>query len=399
MKRNKLLFRLTIAFSYLLVKLKFLQGLLPQKMKDRLPLGWNEPMFWLAFKSGGRKLHYDYYCQQREPDSYQPKVLVDEEYRLSEEEIRFFYEHGYLGPFTIMSPEEANLLKERLLERLENAESPIYPYSQGAYEILTKDKSKPTDEQMSNEKIAMRGMNFRDRYLDNPILLNLFKHPALTERCAQLLGPDLLLWRTQFFPKPPQSPGTPLHQASTYLLDNRKESVVNPPDVEDLFQLTCWFALTDATKENGCMTVVSGSSQEIHPIKFDVFDPSQAGKGKGRFGNLQIEIDYPINDQDVQAIEMKAGQFYIFSERAIHGSLDNQTDKWRWGVNGRVVPTNTRLYSPKMLKEGHSYSIARVDKIKLDNWKAALIRGEDRFGYNKLLTKPAMTKGETVGVN
>ncbi|WP_019504302.1 phytanoyl-CoA dioxygenase family protein [Pleurocapsa sp. PCC 7319] len=398
MKRNKFLFRLKIALSYLLVKLKFLQGLFPQRMRDRLPIGWNDQMFLTAFKSGGQKIYYDYYCQQREPNAYQPKVLVDEKYRLSEEDIRFFYEHGYLGPFTIMSPEEAKSVKDLFIEQIENTESPIYPYSQGAYEILTKDKSQPADERMSNEKIAMRGMNFRDRYLDNPILLNLFKHPALTERCAQLLGPDLLLWRTQFFPKAPKSPGTPFHQASTYLLDNRVESVVNPPDVEDLFQLTCWFALTDATKENGCMTVVSGSSQKIYPIKFEIFDPSKAGNGKGRFGNLQIEIDYPIHSDNIKAIEMKAGQFYIFSERAIHGSLDNQTNQWRWGVNGRVVPTSTRLYSQKMLSEGHSYSIAGVSKIKLDNWRAALIRGEDRFGYNRLLEESTKSQGEIVGV-
>lgn len=396
---NKFLFRIVIALSYVLVKLSFLQSLIPRRFKDKLPLGWNARMFWTAFKSGGQKIYGDYYCQQREPDSYQPKVLVDEDYRLSEDEIRFFYENGYIGPFTIISPEEAKLVKASLIESLENTESPIYPYSQGAYEIITKDKSQPADEQFSNKKIAMRGMNYRDRYLDNPILLNLFKHPALTERCAQLLGPDFLLWRSQFFAKAPNSSGTPFHQASTYLFDNGKESVVNPPDVEDLFQLTCWFALTDATKENGCMTVVSGSSKKVYPIKFEIFDPSQAGNGKGRFGNFQIEIDYPIHSDNIKAIEMKAGQFYLFSERAIHGSLDNKTDQWRWGVNGRVVPTNTRIYSQKMLSEGHSYSIAGVNKIKLDNWKAALLRGEDRFGYNRLLEESTKSRGETVGVN
>lgn len=387
MNSNKFLFRLKFAFSYILVKLKFLQGLLPKRIKDQLPLGWNNQMFWTVFKSGGGKVYRDYYCKQREPDSYQPKVMVDEEYRLSEDEIRFFYEHGYIGPFTIMSPEEVKSVKARLIEPLENAESPIYPYCEGFFEVQT------------NEEIAMKAMKSRDRYLDNPILLNLFKHPALTERCAQLLGPDLLLWRTQFFPKAPKSYGTPFHQASTYLGDNRKESVVNPPDVEDLFQLTCWFALTDATKENGCMTIVSGTGQEMYPLKIDLSDSSQPGKEKGRFGIHVLEYDYPINSKNVQAIEMKAGQFYIFSERALHGSLDNKTEHWRWAVNGRIVRTDTRIYTQKMLEEGHSYSIVGVNKIKLDNWKAALIRGQDHFGYNKLLEESTQTKGETAHVH
>ena len=396
---NKFLFRIVIALSYILVKLSFLQSLLPRRIKDKLPLGWNARMFGMAFKSGGQKIYPDYYCQLITPKSYQPKTIVDDKYRLSEEQIYSFYKNGFIGPFTIISPEEAESIKAHLVKQLENTESQVYPYSQGFFEIQTKDKSIPADKELSNRKIAIRGMNMRDRYLEDPVLLSLFKHPALTERCAQLLGPDLLLWRTQFFPKQPNSPGTPLHQASTYLLDNRKESVVNPPHVEDLFQLTCWIALTDATKENGCMTIVPGSSQEIYPMKVQVFDASKTDNVQNRFANLSIELDYPINSQNVKTIEMKAGQFYIFTERAIHGSLDNKTDQWRWAVNGRVVRPDTRIYTRNMFENGHTSAIAGVNKIKLDNWKAALLRGEDRYGYNRLLEESAKAKGETVGVN
>ena len=52
-----------------------------------------------------------------------------------------------------------------------------------------------------------------------------------------------------------------------------------------------------------------------------------------------------------------------------------------------------------MLEEGHSYSVEGVNKINLDNWKAALIRGQDCFGYNRLLEESAKAKGETTHVN
>ena len=83
-------------------------------------------------------------------------------------------------------------------------------------------------------------------------------------------------------------------------------------------------------------------------------------------------------------IEMKAGQFFIFSERAIHGSLSNQTDQWRWAVNGRIIKPDTRLYTDEMLREGHSYKVVGVSEINLDNWQTVLLRGKDTFGYNRL---------------
>ena len=37
-----------------------------------------------------------------------------------------------------------------------------------------------------------------------------------------------------------------------------------------------------------------------------------------------------------------------------------------------------------MLTQGHSYKVAGVSQIRLDNWQAVLVRGKDTFGYNRL---------------
>ena len=41
--------------------------------------------------------------------------------------------------------------------------------------------------------------NVRNRHLDLPLVAKICRHPALVERLAALLGPDLLLWRSNFF--------------------------------------------------------------------------------------------------------------------------------------------------------------------------------------------------------
>jgi non-haem Fe2+, alpha-ketoglutarate-dependent halogenase len=291
------LFRFQISFGYFLVKLKFLQRLLPQRVRTQLPLGWNERMFWTAFKSGGDKVYADYFCQLQAPDSYEPKVLVDQEYRFSEEQIKFFYENGYLGPFDLIPSDEMEQVREHLLNHI-HQESSVYSYSQGDYEI------KQNNQAGRNEDYVFKLMNSKDRHLDNPLLLSLFKKPAITERLAQLLGSDLMLWRTQFFRKYPGGPPTPWHQATTYLSDDLRSSVVYPPDQESLFQLTCWIALTDATKENGCMTILPGTHTKLCPIRTNNYYQKKPGKEQTELS--RIEVDYPIDDQDVKAIEMKA---------------------------------------------------------------------------------------------
>jgi non-haem Fe2+, alpha-ketoglutarate-dependent halogenase len=384
MLKNKFLLCLMVAISLILSKSKFLQQLLPQRLLKKLPLGWTDQMYWTVLKSRGQKVYVDIPCQLKQPQTYEPKEMVEDPYKLTEAQIQFFYENGYLGPFTLMSSTEAESLWQHLQQKLEK-ESTVYPYSKKAYVIDAQDRSSSKEGVRGNYETSLMAMNYRDRHLEDDTLQSLFKQPALTERCAQLLGSDLLLWRTQFFPKAPGEAGTPLHQASCYLLDNMKAPVVEPPDLSEIFQLTCWIALTKATKENGCMTVVRGSQKEIYPLKASrPFDTKNDEDQSKRFVTAKIEVDYSVKSEDVIPIEMEAGQFFIFSERALHGSLGNQTDQWRWAVNGRIVRPDTRLYTPEMLTEGHSHRVIGVSQINLENWQAISIRGKDTFGYNRL---------------
>ena len=102
---------------------------------------------------------------------------------------------------------------------------------------------------------------------------------------------------------------------------------------------------------------------------------------------MNLKIDYPGELPQPHYIEMKAGQFYLFTERVIHGSLKNKSDKSRWGLVGRIVTTSTRIYTKKMLEGVHHNKNLKLKNIKLDKWRAVLLRGEDRFGYNRYTEK------------
>lgn len=50
------------------------------------------------------------------------------------------------------------------------------------------------------------------RHLDARIGHDLCADPAIVERAAAILGPDLLLWHSRFFDKPPGAGPVPWHQ-------------------------------------------------------------------------------------------------------------------------------------------------------------------------------------------
>jgi len=72
-------------------------------------------------------------------------------------------------------------------------------------------------------------------------------HPAITDLCADLVGPDVrLYWDQAVYKKTEKPRRVPWHQDNGYVY------------VEPQAYLTVWLALTDATADNGCPRVAPG---------------------------------------------------------------------------------------------------------------------------------------------
>ena len=69
--------RIFIIVTYTLTKFRFI---LPQNIREKMPTAWNFMMWWTAFKTGGDEIFIERYCILKEPESYQPKVKISEEY-------------------------------------------------------------------------------------------------------------------------------------------------------------------------------------------------------------------------------------------------------------------------------------------------------------------------------
>jgi non-haem Fe2+, alpha-ketoglutarate-dependent halogenase len=325
----------------LLKPLRFLHRVYPAPVRSFMD-AWSAEMLRVYIFSLGGRAYIDQPASPRVPADFAPRINAPEEYRLSEEQVRSFHDSGFLGPLTLCPPEEMAGLREEVMRELERP-SAVYGFPTG-----------------------------RDRHLDCESVYRLARRPALTERLAQLLGPDLLLWRSQVFVKPPGAPALAWHQASTYLQEDIIRPALYPPDLDALFQLGAWLAFDDVDLANGCLQFVPGSHRRIHTMRLG---------GSEGFGAISFKLECPIDPEKVVRMQMKAGQFVLFTEQTVHGSPPNRSNRKRWGMAFRVIPPEVVAYGDATV-----HRVAYLQEhYDLTRWGAVVLRGRDTAGVNRLL--------------
>ena len=128
---------------------------------------------------------------------------------------------------------------------------------------------------------------------------------AIVDRVAELLGPELDCFQSQFIFKNPGVVGQPWHQDSLYF-----DFTLQP-------QIGVWLALSRATLENGCLWVLPGSHRE--PIHRHVPDR----RPQANHGYLEI-VDHPFDGRI--PVTMEPGDVLFFHSFLMHMSTDNVTD-------------------------------------------------------------------------
>ena len=335
---SKLVTVMYMSFA-LLVKFLHLPTSWFSERMNRIVQNWTYKMLWTYITSFGNRAYLDQPCEYKIITD-KPKTEVDDPYKLSPEQIKSFHENGFLGPLSVLSEDEMAVFRTKLENEL---------------------------------KIDSKAFGFktvRDRHLDASFIMELFKNPNITEVLAQLLGPNLLIWRSHVFNKPPGGASIPWHQASTYMLEDYKKPILQTPNKNILFQLTVWIAVDEATLDNGCIEFIPGTHSKMRKITI--------GKGD-KFYATQFDMDNDLNDNKPVPMPLKPGQFVVFSERCMHGSKANHTDKRRMGINFRAVTPETSAYKDQF----EHYAAHHQLTWDLKNWHMVTLRGEDKLKLSK----------------
>ena len=293
---------------------------------------------WLWLRSLGRRFYID---QPLGLDLARARAqgarTAPAPHRLTEGEREAFLERGYLPPFRVISEGEAAPLAARVTER--SREPGVYGFASP-----------------------------RDLHLCDAQVRRLFRHPAIVSRLTQLMGPDLGIWRSELFHKQPGAGPIMTHHATTYRFEDQLP-VLCPDEPEGLFQLTVWIALSDARIDNGCMYVIPGT--HTRPVTFS------RGGDATFYGFDAVRPDPEIPAERVP-VELAAGEAFIFSERVLHGSYANVSNRPRVGLNARVIQSNVRVHDNK---ETH-FAKHHGATFDLAKWSVWQIAGVDRHRYN-----------------
>ncbi|WP_191877446.1 chlorinating enzyme [Streptomyces filipinensis] len=294
------------------------------------------------------------------------------DFRLTAHEVAQFHHNGFAGPFTLYEPEEIEQRWERTRRELMDRSGAVY-------------REEDDGEGASN-------LSNYDRHLDNAFLADHITQPRIVDRLTGVLGPDVLCWRSDFFPKYPGNEGTDWHQAATFANACGRPQIRWPQGSGGRGTLTVWCAFSDATIETGCLQFIPASHRTMHydetkPMRYDPdrnISVVKNGVRRGFFGydyrELQIDPGWQPNESKAVSVEMRAGQFVMFWSTLLHASHPHagRTKKMRMGYSARYVPTCVALYPG--LSQVEEYG----GRARLDRYAAVLVSGRDDFGHNRI---------------
>ena len=218
----------------------------------------------------------------------------DAAFRLSDEQVAFFQENGYVAGVRILSDEQIEQLREEL--------SRLFDPEHDGRELW--------HEYHSNESVDTSRVLFHalGAWRVSPGFHDLLWHRAFGVPASQLLGGSVRFWHDQLFCKPAEHGGVVAwHQDYSYWTRT-----------QPMAHLTCWIGLDDATASNGCLQYIPGSHQwELLPITglAGDMDAIQAALSPEQWERFQNPV----------AIELKAGEASFHHPLMVHGSYENST--------------------------------------------------------------------------
>lgn len=251
-----------------------------------------------------------------------PKSESDwEKYRITNEQIEFFHENGYLSGIKML--DESQILALKLaLDEVADHQHPLHHLFHEFHSNESADPNTVLFHSLGHWRIAEA---FHDAIWN----------PAFRMVSSQLLGDRAVrFWHDQLFCKPAHHGGVVAwHQDYSYWTRTVQ-----------MQHLTCWCGLDDATEENGCLQYVPGSH------RWGLLDkPALAGDMNGLMTMLnasQKEDFKPVS------IPLQAGYAAFHHPLLVHGSYANYSDRSRKAFVLNVFADGTVSDTDETLLQG-----------------------------------------------
>lgn len=248
---------------------------------------------------------------------------------VSEDEVRFFVENGYLVVPDLITPDE-----------LEEIKQDTVTLARGGYpcEGIT-----PMPADFTNEEVLQNILCIHQPHYISPVMQKYVRHPKLCGVLSQITAAHLPYWdgsvkcmQSMLFVKPPDFQGQAWHQDEIYI-PTRDRSLIG-----------AWIAVDDATTENGCLWILPGSHRQGYLY------PQRPHNNPDEFDFAQESFGFDESEQ--VPVEVKAGTIVYFNGYLLHHSYKNRSRIYRRVLVNHYM--NAWSLLPWSLKEGEHAAMA-----------------------------------------
>ncbi len=245
-----------------------------------------------------------------------------ERYRLSDEQLAFYEENGYLSHVKLLDERQVEVLRAELAALTD----PSHPGHDLFYEFHSNESPDPA-------KVLFHSLG---HWRITPGFHDVLWNPRFVVAACQLLGTrSVRFWHDQLFCKPALHGGVVAwHQDYSYWTRTTP-----------LQHLTCWVGLDDATEENGCLRYIPGSH------KWDLLEKIELAGDMDSLRALLTPGQERAYERQV-AVEMPKGYGTFHHPRMVHGSLENRSNRPRRAFVLNVFADGTRSASDEPLLTG-----------------------------------------------
>ena len=247
---------------------------------------------------------------------------------LSQEQLDFFAEYGYLKHGAVLEAEELETLRREYdLEFQKAWENNSYRNLSASDGGTVEDNKKSTQKMLQITQLCERNIHFRKTLFNKRIL----------DVIEDLIGPNIMLFHDQALFKPAKTGGpVPWHQDNGYWQ-------CSPANL-----VSCWITLDDAFKDNGAMQVIPRS--HLKPHRHDTVQEAN------RLQETQVAID----ESQVVVVDLKAGECMFHHCQTLHYTQPNTTEHQRRAFIIHFMVPGTRRASGERMHIDFSHPLLRM---------------------------------------
>ena len=155
---------------------------------------------------------------------------------------------------------------------------------------------------------------------------DLGRRPEVLDCVEDILGQNILIWKSKCFLKPAGPGRVPWHQDLPHW------------NLDPSVSVTAWIAVTGSAPENGCVRMIPGSHRHgarDHAAKHDGDSLLTSG----------LELDPENYASSARDVVLASGEMSLHDGMIVHGSGPNRTDQMRIGLAFVYTPAYVRQTS------------------------------------------------------